>query len=71
VVEVVPQGTPQQPLRGTEAVALRGVEEIDAALTRPPDRGNTLVLIELPPLAAELPRAERDRRDAEAAPAEG
>src|SRR5690349_20837658 len=61
---------PEQPLGGAEAVALRGVEEVDAELERAADRLGGLALLRGAPVAAELPRAEADARHAHVGVAE-
>jgi hypothetical protein len=55
-------------LRDAEAVTLRGVEEVDARLPRVADRRDGSVLVERPPVAAELPGAESEQRDLVAGP---
>ena len=65
VFDVIPQRVPEHALRGTEAVAVGRVEEVDSQLACLPDRRDPLVLVELPPLPSELPGAEGDRRDLE------
>ena len=54
--ELVAKRLPQQTLRSAEPVGLRRVEDVDAELTRPPDRGDGLALIEAAPLAALVAR---------------
>jgi hypothetical protein len=65
VLDVIAERLPEHSLGGAEAVAMSGVEEVDSQLARLPDRRDPLVLVELPPLASELPGAEGDRGDLE------
>ena len=65
-----PQRRAQQLLRRPEPVGLGRVEERDAEVARPPDGGDGRLLVEAPPLPAELPGAERDPGHLEPRPAE-
>ena len=61
VVKVVSQRPAEESLRGAEAVTLSRVEKVDAELASTANRGDPLVLVELAPLAPQLPGAERNR----------
>ena len=66
LVEIVAQRPAEQLLGGAEPIALGGVEEVHPELARLADRGDRLALVELSPLASELPGAKGDRVDLEA-----
>ena len=70
VVEVVAQRPAEESLRGAEAVTLSGVEKVDSELASTANRGDPLVLVELPPLTPQLPGAEGNRGDLQASHAE-
>jgi hypothetical protein len=63
VLDVIAERLPEHSLGGAKAVATSGVEEVDPELLSLANRSDRLPLIELPPLAPELPGAEGDRRD--------
>ena len=61
---------PERALRRAHAVALGGVEAVDAEVERPTDGAAELRLLDLPVAAADLPAAEADGRDVEPGPSE-
>src|SRR5207249_4542184 len=50
----------EETLRGAEAVALRGVEDVDALVGGVADGGDRRLLVRGAPIAAQLPGPERD-----------
>ena len=60
----------ERALGRAHAVALGGVEAVDAEVERPPDGARELGLLDLPVAAADLPAAEADGRDVEPGPSE-
>ncbi len=58
LVEILAERRAEKSLGGAEAVALRGVEQVDSELPRTAYCRDPLRLVEPPPLAAELPRPE-------------
>ena len=61
----LPERLAERLLRGAHAVALGGVEAVDAEVEGPADRAAELGLVDVAVAAADLPAAEADGRDLE------
>ena len=66
----LPSALPERALRRAHAVALGGVEAVDAEVERAADRAAELRLLDVAVAAADLPAAEADGRDVEPGPSE-
>ena len=66
----VAERLPERALRRAHAVALGGVEAVDAEVERPADGAAELRLLDVAVAAADLPAAEADGRDVESRPSE-
>ena len=65
LVAAAAERPPERLLRSADAVALGGVEAVDAEVERPPDGARELGLLDAPVAAADLLAAEADGRDLE------
>ena len=66
----LPERLPERALRRAHAVALGGVEAVDAEVERATDRADELRLLDVAVAAADLPAAVADGRDVEPGPSE-